>query len=396
VDVPVGKGRVIIDQLKWEVSPKDMISGSPTRVLSMLLTNLRVARKLPAPKPSLPKGITYETINLGPVANCGLVDSRAGDGLGWLDWGAEADLSAFPTGRVWLAGVPYEIAGGDRNAVVLRVFLNYVKSLANHPEAVTIPLNKSRVAGLWFLHTGGWAGGVEAFGFRDIEYADGTVECIRLDGSNMADWNPGHEQFPDEEGTLTSVAWTGACKMYPVCRVYHTLWVNPHPDKTIKQVVIRNTGLEPKQWRFIPHLGLTAAILPAAGGSIPAVTRDSEKSRRLAEEGRRLSESGKPVEAAEKLEAALRADDRNTAAWMTLANLRAETDTVAAFTALCERWLQSSPENYQAYNMLGQFLEKKSRFAEALAAYRKSLEIEWNQPPTGAAVNRLEKKVASP
>ena len=47
VDVPVGKGRVIVDQLKWELSDKEMICGSPARVLSMLLTNLRVARKLP-------------------------------------------------------------------------------------------------------------------------------------------------------------------------------------------------------------------------------------------------------------------------------------------------------------------------------------------------------------
>jgi len=216
----------------------------------------------------------------------------------------------------------------------------------------------------------------------------------------MTDWNPGHEQFPDEEGTLTSVAWTGACKMYPVCRVYHTLWVNPHPGKTIKQVVVRNTGLNPKQWRFIPHLGLTAAILPAASGAGPAaapiVPRDAEKSRVLAEESRRLVEAKKPAEAAEKLEAALQSDDRNTAAWMTLAGLRAETDDVAAFTALCERWLKACPENYQAYNMLGQYLEKKGRLAEALAAYRKSLQIEWNQPPTGAAVNRLEKKTNNP
>jgi len=400
VDVPVGKGRVIIDQLKWEVSPKEMICGSPARVLSMLLTNLRVARKQPAPKPSLPEGVTYEPINLAAVANRGFVDKKAGDGIGWKDWGAEADLSAFPTGRVWLAGVPYEIAGGDKNAIVLRVYPDYVKSLADYPDAVTIPVNKSRVAGLWFLHTGGWAWGVEAFGFRDIEYADGTRESIQLDGSNMTDWNPGHEQFPDEEGTLTSVAWTGACKMYPVCRVYHTLWVNPHPGKTIKQVVVRNTGLNPKQWRFIPHLGLTAAILPAASGAGPAaapiVPRDAEKSRVLAEESRRLVEAKKPAEAAEKLEAALQSDDRNTAAWMTLAGLRAETDDVAAFTALCERWLKACPENYQAYNMLGQYLEKKGRLAEALAAYRKSLQIEWNQPPTGAAVNRLEKKTNNP
>ena len=83
-----------------------------------------------------------------------------------------------------------------------------------------------------------------------------------INGSSASDWNPGKDSFPDEEGTLTTVAWTGTCKMYPVFRVYHTFWVNPHPEKEIKQVIISNAGLEPKQWRFIPHLGLTAAILP--------------------------------------------------------------------------------------------------------------------------------------
>ena len=99
VEVPLGKGRVIIDQVKWEASNKDMICGSPARYLSVLLTNLGVSRRLPAAKPALPKGVTYEPIDLASVANRGFKDDKAGDGVGWLDWGPDADLSCFPTGK---------------------------------------------------------------------------------------------------------------------------------------------------------------------------------------------------------------------------------------------------------------------------------------------------------
>ena len=244
VEVPVGKGRVIIDQLKWEASDKDMVCGSPTRCLSVLLTNLGVAGRLPAAKPTLPKGVTYEPIDMASVANRGFKDDKAGDGIGWLDWGPDADLSSFPTGKVNFGGVPYLVPAGDKNAIVLRVNPEFVKSLAKYPDSVTIPVGKRRVAGLYFLHTGGWAGGPASFGERRIEYDDGTKEVIRLNGTNMADWNPGVDNFPDEEGTTTTVAWKGANTQYPMIRVYQTLWVNPHPEKPIKQVVISNAGLD--------------------------------------------------------------------------------------------------------------------------------------------------------
>jgi hypothetical protein len=262
VEILLGKGRVIVDQVKWETSNREMICGSPARYLSVLLTNLGISRRLPAPKPVLPKGVTCEPIDLASVANRGFQDDKAGDGVGWLDWGPDADLSSFPTGNVNLGGVPYLVPSGDKNAIVLRVNPDFVPCLANYPDSVAIPVNKRRVAGLYFLHTGGWAYGPAIFGRRRIEYADGTAEIIDLSGANMADWNPGADSFPDEDGTLTTVAWKGANARYPVVRVYQTLWINPHPEKTIKQIVLSNTGLDAKQWRFMPHFGLTAAILP--------------------------------------------------------------------------------------------------------------------------------------
>ena len=392
VEVPVGKGRVVIDQLKWEVSDKDMVCGSPARCISALLTNLGVARKLPVARPTLPKGVTYEPIDISSLANRSFKDDKAGDGVGWLDWGPQADLSSFPTGNVNVGGVPYLVPAGDKNAIVLRVNPEFVKSLSKYPESAVIPVNKRRVAGFYFLHTGGWAGGPLPFGERRIEYDDGTKETMRLDATNMADWNPGLDNFPDEEGTTTSVVWKGANTQYPVIRVYHTLWVNPHPEKTVKQVVISNAGLEEKQWRFIPHFGLTAAILPAESAAPPAA-KDPQKSQALFHQASDLLQNKQTKEAAAKLQAALDADDQNTAAWTALTGLRAQTDGVEAFISLCGRWAQAMPKSYQPHNVLGKYLETKGKLADALAAYKKSVEIEPNQPPIRDDIERLDKKL---
>ena len=39
------------------------------------------------------------------------------------------------------------------------------------------------------------------------------------------------------------------------------------------------------------------------------------------------------------------------------------------------------PSNYQAHNVLGKYLEGKGKLPEALAEYKKSLELEW-EPTT--------------
>ena len=51
------------------------------------------------------------------------------------------------------------------------------------------------------------------------------------------------------------------------------------------------------------------------------------------------------------------------------------------------------PQNYEAHNVLGRFLEKKGKLADALSEYRQSLKIEWNQPPIMQAAKDLEGKI---
>jgi hypothetical protein len=391
LEVPVGRGRVVIDQLKWELPDQEQITyGSPKRVIAALLGNLGIVQRLPSPKPTLPAQVRYESIDISAVANRALRDDVPGDGVGWMDWGPSSDIRDFQTGQIILGGVPFLVPAGERNAIVLRLSTQRNRGLDTLPAAVTIPVGRKEVLGLWFLHTGGWAFGRDPFGYRIIRYADGTEEQMLLNGTNMGDWNYGHDEFPDEEGTTTTVAWKGSCKMNPVTRVYKTLWLNPHPEKEIKEVVITTEGLPEVQWRFNVHLGLTVALR----AQNEATVRDAARAETLVKEALGLVTAGKTADAASRLEEALKADDRNVTAWMTMTTLRAGIDTVEAFTALCQRWFQAMPENYQAHNVLGRFLETKGKSAEALAEYKKSLQLEWNQPPISELVNRLEKKAA--
>jgi hypothetical protein len=387
-DVKVGKGRVIIDQLNWEVSEEDIIGGSPKRVISMLLTNLGIAQRPPNPKPSLPAGVTYESVDITAQANTSTTDHKAG-GSEWCSWGPNSDIRDMGTGKLNFQGIPFWVPEGKANAIALKTgCVDYLKTF---PDSVTVPVGKDKVAGLYLLHTGGWTGGKASFGRREIWYSDGAKEVIGMNETDMGDWNYGHDQFPDEEYTTTTVAWRGVCQQYPQTRVYKTLWVNPHPEKKIDKIVITDAGLIPDQQRFVAHLAITLAMAPTGGPA--AIVGDPAKAKALIAEATKLIEAKDTQGALEKLDAALAADPVNTGAWEVLTRLRATTDDVRTFTGLCQRWMTADPKNYQPYNTLGAFLETKGQKEEALKLYKRSLEIEWNQPPTGEAVRRLEKEL---
>ncbi len=141
---------------------------------------------------------------------------------------------------------------------------------------------------------------------------------------------------------------------------------------------------------ILRDLGITLAMQPGGG---PAVAGDPAKAKALIAEATALLQKNQPKEAQSKLEAALAADPANTGAWQLLAELRAKTDDVRTFTALCEKWMAADGRNPQPYNVLAAYLESKGQKEEALKLYKQSLQIEWNQPPVGEAVRRLEKEL---
>ena len=69
--------------------------------------------------PPLAVGGGYAPVDLSPFVNVSLSDEKPGDGRGWLDYGPLRDLRDFPVGELTLRGVPFRIANGERNAVML-------------------------------------------------------------------------------------------------------------------------------------------------------------------------------------------------------------------------------------------------------------------------------------
>jgi Tfp pilus assembly protein PilF len=92
------------------------------------------------------------------------------------------------------------------------------------------------------------------------------------------------------------------------------------------------------------------------------------------------------------LEAAVTADDQNISAWQTWVTLLIKDGNATAVRNVCERWMAAMPASYVACNVLADYLDKQGQTEEALRLYRRSLDIEWNQPPALQAIQRLEKK----
>lgn len=53
-------------------------------------------------------------------------------------------------------------------------------------------------------------------------------------------------------------------------------------------------------------------------------------------------------------------------------------------------WMRSGPRSPLPWNRTGEILEKRRNLQGALEAYKKSLVIEWNQPPVMDARKRVE------
>ncbi len=64
----------------------------------------------------------------------------------------------------------------------------------------------------------------------------------------------------------------------------------------------------------------------------------------------------------------------------------------AAFEAY-KAWAATGGCSPVPYNRIGQEYEARKQYKQALEAYTRSLQIEWNQPPTIEAKGRLEKQL---
>ena len=178
-------------------------------------------------------------VDLSQQANRDLADTAPGDGIGFIDKGRTTDLSAFPSGKHILGGVPFLITQNTKQqARAISVKGAYTNTLS---QQVNIPLKKDRYASLAFLHTCHFEG--EKMSINKnlathyvVTYEDQTTEKIKLvNDENIMAWAPALTPFDAGNQNLW-LAWVGMTKDNLPTAVYGYRWENPWPQKAITSV----------------------------------------------------------------------------------------------------------------------------------------------------------------
>ena len=386
VEVPVGKGRLILDQRRWWTRQEKLVRYS-TRLASSLLLGLRVNLAPAVPMRQLPQQVAYRPVDLTPFANRALADEVPDDAQGgWSDQGPTADLRTFPVGEQTFQGVPFAIGQPPHSCLVLASDLR--PGVDRMPQEISIPLGYC-VEGLYFLHTTTYTGPGLA-GLYQVQYADGATHDIPLRSEeNIRDWISPPGLYPREKGTVSNVAWTGSTPLFRLVAVYRMLWVNPRPEEPVAAVRFAN----PARQACPILLGLTAVVRP--GSQAPQAT-DAMRAQELLRQGLAAAQARDEARARDLLTQALQADPSLSGAHQALAESYEREGNEQAALEAYQAWIAAGPRTPLPYNCVGAILERRQDWAGALAAYAKSLEVEWNQPPILEAKSRLEKRLQGP
>jgi hypothetical protein len=387
VEVPVGRGRLLLDQLRWE-TPHPQLQRLSARVVSALMMGLGIAIEPYTPTRALPPEIAYKPLDLTALANRGFADEKGDDGQGgWSDQGPDCDLRSFPTGPQSFGGVPFLVGAEPRCCIVLKSDARPFPERL--PADVSIPLG-FRVEGLCFLHAATYAGNGQPVGLYRVEYADGTGHDIPLVADeNIRDWISPPALLPREKGTQSRIAWTGSTKLFPTASVFQMLWVNPRPEAAVKSVRFAN----PRRSACPILIALTAVVPDEKAVTDRKAAR--ARAQQLLDRGLAAFNAGRDVEARELLQKALLEDPSRDAAYRALGSVCERLKDEGGVAAAYRAWIRAGAKTPLPYNRLGELLEKRSDYRGALDAYVRSLQVEWNQPPIIEARKRLEKVLAN-
>jgi len=203
--------------------------GSVTPVL-LGITTAKTATGTISKKPYQ----TFLPLDISVVTNRSL---KTGGVQGWPDV-PENDLREFETGNVLLNGIPAQVASDPKSCLILEVpqitkLRKGGVATGEFPEEAAIPVKKKADA-VFFLQTSMYGAGSIVYA---IDYSDGEHEEISIvGGKNLWDW----WKNIDFLSSRVSLAWKGYnyFARRPV-HVYWYKWRNPHPDKIIQNVHVR-------------------------------------------------------------------------------------------------------------------------------------------------------------
>ncbi len=239
VKIPVGKGRIVIDQANWD-NPLAAQVGFQYAV--SLLANLGIRFLDIVPEANANVSRSFVPISLKKVINHNLRTDLSGTPEGKLPEGVN-NLAQLPLGsNVPISGIPFDISG--------MVVLRSPDHAPEEPKRVDGILCDLKADKLHFLHGAGWCGG-KVLSYI-IHYEDKTFATLDVvDGKNVMDWWSSPLGLP-----AAKVGWLGRNEVHmPVC-VYLVEWHNPKPKMKISSIdlISSETGAIP----FV--VGVTAEV----------------------------------------------------------------------------------------------------------------------------------------
>ncbi len=307
----------------------------------------------PFSRPTLPKNLFYEQLDVSELFTHGLYDKVDNDGKGaWNDQGPERCLPMkfkHPVG--WVGGVPFAVKKGDPCAFVL-----YTENRKYGESNVVVKVGR-RADTLHWLYCSAWSSPGKRHFSVHLRYEDGTSATVHAKGRvNTADWGTTKPDFSEETDTVSGyrVFKTGN-QMFPAGCVLSMSYVNPHPEKIVQELEFE---------RGEPYCACTGFFAVTLGH-------------------RRSEYANMPPE--EKLQLHKRLVDEALAAQRGGEPLKA--------VDLYEKALRVMPEKVWVYRSIGEIYESLEDWDYALEAYRRSLEADFNQPDIWEAQKRVKSRL---
>jgi len=344
--VDIGKGKVIVDQVLWAEKVGAMRDVC-LRIAAVMLTNAGVPIQ-PAPRvPVLAGKVDWVPLDLSPYGRFGFADPVESDGQGgWSDQGPRMDMHRLPTGRVRFNDVPFFI-DPDQGCLTMRgQHQGDREAVPQHYTGIAVG---RAVAAIELLHSVAWgADALEIFRMV-VHYADGTERSVPfIGGMNSRDWTSPDSRFPLETETRTRVGWTGPGDVFKQTSVWQSRWVNPEPDKEILTLDFLHKDMASVAMVCVLTLGVDRAGM--------ATEADPRPPQELLEATRAARAAGNPAQAAE----------------------------------LAELLCRKSPNATENWNLLGELCLDRQDTRQALQAFRRSLDLQPNQPDIMTRVQQLQ------
>ena len=272
---------VFIDRGTMGSLRKGCFSKNQTRVeevwqsrwpLDLVERRRRVLSANTSPYPAATNALEDEwrPLDLGGICN-----RHFGREHGWF---GDLPLLHLPHGREKIHGVPFQIAASSfstkANCLIMRSSHAHVGMGVELPAEITVEIGQNARA-VYFLHACGWASKQKSFARYEFHYNNGTVNRVLLDPikgapnpqsakkerlrGNIQDWwpSPFIPQFQSAHARHYVVTDGGDPFLYE--RYLYTLeWINPHPEKKIKRLVIRS---DPEAESTLGVLAITTRLI---------------------------------------------------------------------------------------------------------------------------------------